>query len=153
MAADLSLIALIDQLVALFNRQSLDLPDGLFDRHSHLRLNGTPFEHMLGRPPGDPLVLLMTRGPAGYRFAVKALQHAVPDAHVERGEVEPGPDTGEAAWTVPLWLSGHLRSIGEPVDAVLRVRVVVSPGGSLAQADVAIDDAPLRRLREARLRE
>lgn len=153
MAGDASLTAGLDELVALFNRQGLDLPDGLFDRKTQFLLNGTPFEAMLGRSPTDPLVLMIARGPAGYRFAVKALQHAVPDARVERGEVEADTPSGDSGWIVPLWLSGHLRGTGEPVEVVLRARVAMSPGGSVSRADVAVDEATLDRLRAARLRE
>jgi hypothetical protein len=152
MAADAAVTARLDELVALFNRRSLDLPDGLFDRRTQFLLNGTPFEHMLGRPPGDPLVLMIARGPAGYRFAVKALQHAVPDARVERGEID--TDAGsERGWIVPVWLSGHLRGTGEPVEAVLRARLAVDPGGAVSRADLDMDAATRDRLREARLRE
>ncbi|MDH4062934.1 MAG: hypothetical protein OEW19_00935 [Acidobacteriota bacterium] len=153
MAADASLIAWIDELVALFNRQSLDLPHGVFDRRTQFLLNGTPFDHMLGRPPGDPLVLMIARGPAGYRFAMKALQHALPDARVDCGEVEQGQDAGDDAWIVPLWLSGHLRGTGDGVEAVMRVLVVRDERGVVTRADLALDAGIVERLREARLRE
>ena len=87
MAPDAALTTIVDRLIDLFNRQSLDLPDGLFTRHTQFRLNGVPFEDMLGRSPGDPLVLMLARGPAGYRFAAKAVQHAVSDARLQRGEL------------------------------------------------------------------
>src|SRR5262245_8098693 len=77
MAADAGLTAVVDRLIALFNRQSLDLPDGVFTRHTQFRLNGVPFEEMLGRSPDDPLVLMLARGPAGYRVTAKAVPHAV----------------------------------------------------------------------------
>jgi hypothetical protein len=144
------MIAQLDELIALFNRRSLDLPDGLFDRRTQFLLNGTPFEAMLGRPPADPLVLMIARGPAGYRFAAKALQHAVPDARVERGELE--PLTGSEGWTVPLWLSGHLRGTDEPVEAVLRATVVLA-GGAVTSADLVVDAPVVQALREARLRD
>ena len=117
MAAGPSMIAQLDELIALFNRRSLDLPDGLFDRRTQFLLNGTPFEAMLGRSPADPLVLMIARGPAGYRFAAKALQHAVPDARVDRGELE--PMAGLDGVMVPLWLSGRLRGTDRPVEAVI----------------------------------
>src|SRR4029450_6263596 len=87
MASAARLTAVVDRLIELFNRQSLDLPDGLFTRQTQFRLNGVPFEHMLGRSPDDPLVLMLARGPAGYRFTAKAVQHAVLDARLERGEL------------------------------------------------------------------
>jgi len=151
MAANATLIARVTDLVALFNRKSLDLPDGLFDRQTQFLLNGTPFEAMLGRSPSDPLVLMIARGPAGYRFAIKALQHAIPDARVEIGEVE---DTGQAeACVVPLWLSGQLRGTRSPVDVVVRVSVGATEAGSVTRADALIDPAMLEPIREAQLRE
>jgi hypothetical protein len=150
-AANPALAARLDDLVALFNRRSLDLPDGLFDRRTQFLLNGTPFEAMLGRPPADPLVLMIARGPAGYRFAVKALQHALPAARVERGELVQGDDeTGSV--TVPLWLSGRLRGSDQPIEAVLRADLVL--GGSIvSRADVALDPPLVALFREARLRD
>jgi hypothetical protein len=144
------MIAQLDELIALFNRRGLDLPDGLFDRRTQFLLNGTPFEAMLGRPPADPLVLMIARGPAGYRFAAKALQHAVPDARVDRGELE--PMAGLDGVIVPLWLSGRLRGTDRPVEAVLRATVVLA-GSSVSSADLAVDEGVVQALREARLRE
>ena len=151
MVANATLIARLTDLVALFNRKSLDLPEGLFDRQTQFLLNGIPFEAMLGRSPSDPLVLMIARGPAGYRFAIKALQHAIPDARVEIGEVE---DTGQAeACVVPLWLSGELRGTGSAVDVVVRVSVSATDASTVTRADALIDPAILEPIREARLRE
>lgn len=151
MAGGSEVAARIDQLVALFNRRSLDLPEGLFDRRTQFLLNGTPFEAMLGRAPDDPLVLMIARGPAGYRFVVKALQHAVPDARVERGEDL--RDDGEGGTcAVPLWLSGRLRGSNQPVETVLRAALAID-AGTVTRADVALDPALVPLLREARLRE
>jgi len=153
MAADPSLTARLDELVAQFNRKSLDLPDGLFDRRTQFLLNGTPFEAMLGRAPSDPLVLMLARGPAGYRFAVKALQHAVPDAVVERGETETAADAGHGDWRIRLWLSGHLRGTGDPIDTVLEARVEGGSPDTVTRVDLAMDDGVRARLAEARLRD
>lgn len=148
MSATVALLARIDELVALFNRRSPDLPDGLFDRRSQFLLNGTPFEAMLGREPTDPLVLMVARGPAGYRFAVKALQHAVPDLRVERANAV--QDHGDLLLIVPFRLSGRLRGSEEPVDTVVHVTVTLS-GETVARADAAIDAELLPPLRAARL--
>lgn len=149
MAAGQELGARIDQLVALFNRRSLDLPDGLFNRQTQFLLNGTPFEAMLGRAPDDPLVLMIARGPAGYRFVVKALQHAVPDARVERAEH--GQDgAGLGACAVPLSLTGRLRGSQQPIAAALHVALALE-GGTVTRADVTLDPALVPLLREARL--
>jgi hypothetical protein len=149
MAASGELTGRLDELIALFNRRSLDLPDGLFDRLTQFCLNGVPFEAMLGRAPTDPLVLMIARGPAGYRFVIKAVQHALPDARVERGHIEP-PEASDQ--TVPLWLSGRLRGTDEPLETVLRIALTFSERGSVARADLAIEPSTLARLREARLR-
>ena len=105
---------------------------------------------MLGRSPADPLVLMIARGPAGYRFAVKALQHAVPDARVERGESQDviEPDT----WIIPLWLSGRLRGSDRPIETVLQATLTLS-AGAVSHADVALDQQLVPLLREARLRD
>ena len=151
MAAGPDVAARIDELVALFNRRSLDLPDGLFDRRTQFLLNGTPFEAMLGRAPDDPLVLTIARGPAGYRFVVKALQHAVPDARVQRGEAtEDAGTSGTCA--ASLWLSGRLRGSHQPIETVLRAALTID-GGTVTRADLALDPALVPLLREARLLE
>ena len=149
MDAGPSLIARIDQLIALFNRRSEDLPDGLFDRRSQFLLNGTAFEAMLGRPETDPLVLMLARGPAGYRFVVKAVWHAVPDARVERADVEQHAAT---TMRVPCWLSGHLRDASEPADTQFDVDLTINAAGAVERASLTIDETRLARLREARLR-
>lgn len=153
MAADAGLTDRIDQLIDLFNHRSMDLPDGLFDRQTQFLLNGTPFEELLGRNPGDPLVLMLTRGGAGYRFAVKALQHAMPDIRVERGDIEALEGVVGGPCVVPLWLSGHLRGTGEAVETVTRVRVVMGGRGPVATANIDIEGETVTLLRQARLRE
>ena len=82
MAAAEDLIAAIDRVIALFNAKAMDLPDGFFDRRTQFVLNGSSFETLLGQPPNDPLVLMLARGPAGFRFTSKALQHAMPGCEV-----------------------------------------------------------------------
>ena len=77
------LTAAIDRVIELFNAKAMDLPDGFFDRRTQFVLNGAPFETLLGQPPNDPLVLMLARGPAGFRFTAKALQHAMPDARLQ----------------------------------------------------------------------
>jgi hypothetical protein len=141
------MIERLDQLIALFNKKGMDLPAGLFARTTQFLLNGTPYETLLGRSPTDPLILMLARGPAGYRFIVKAVQHAVPDAAVERGEVV---RDGEASCTVQLWLSGHLRGLSEPLNTVIRVALVLATDGSVHQAAATVEEPALDRLREAR---
>jgi hypothetical protein len=152
MAADESLTAKLDSLITLFNRKGMDLPDGLFDRRTQFVLNGAPFETLLGQPPTDPLVLMIARGPAGYRFAIKGLQHAVPDALVERGELHDTMVDGVRRVIGQLWLGGHLQGTGEAIDAVIDVALDVEPGGIVRVAATTVPEPALDALRAARLR-
>ena len=139
----------IDRVIALFNARSMDLPDGCFDRRTQFLLNGAAFETLLGQPPTDPLVLMLTRGPAGYRFMAKALQHALPDARVERGELVTNGDP--VRLTTRLWLSGTLRGSGEALNTVVGLTLTVSAPGRVEVAEATIDAGDLDRLRAARV--
>lgn len=152
MEADSRLVGHIDELIRHFNQRSLDLPDGLFTRHTQLRLNDTPFEAMLGRSPDDPLVLMLARGPAGYRFAAKAVQHAVPDASLERGEIAMTDSEGRIVVHTSCWLSGHYRGTGEAANDVFDVSLSVGAGGAVETMAVTLDAPAVARLRDARLR-
>jgi hypothetical protein len=146
MGASETLIAKLDELIALFNARRMDLPDGLFDRKTQFVLNGSPYETLVGRSPDDPLVLMLTRGPAGYRFAAKAIQHAVPDAKIERGDLA----SGDGTLATRLWLSGRLRDTQDSVETIVDVTLQVAVAGWVEQASVAIDAATLERLHRAR---
>jgi hypothetical protein len=150
MAAGAALTTLVDQLVELFNTRGMDLPDGYFTRNTQLLLNGVPFEEMLGRSARDPLVLMLTRGPAGYRFTAKAVQHAVPDAILQRGELEEVSDAGVQVMTGQCWLSGHFRGSGEPVELLIDIEFRLS-GGLLEHASASVDPTGLQRFQAARL--
>ena len=150
MAAGAGVSGLLDQLIDLFNRRSLDLPDGLFPRHTRFLVNGVAFEETLGRSPSDPLVLMLSRGPAGYRFTAKAVQHAVPDAHLRRGEAAETALDGANVVAARCWLSGRLRGSGDPIETVVDVTLRLR-GGTVDQAAAVIDAAALDKLREARL--
>jgi hypothetical protein len=151
MAAGEAVTTLVDQLVALFNERSMDLPDGSFTRQTQFMLNGVPFEAMLGRSPTDPLVLMLARGAAGYRFTAKAVQHAVPDARLERGELRETSDGPVSVVQGQCWLSGHFRGTGEPAELLIDVELRLT-GATLERANVTIDQALLQRVREARSR-
>lgn len=152
MEAGSRLVEHIDELIRHFNRRSLDLPDGLFTRHTQLLLNDVPFEAMLGRSPSDPLVLMIARGPAGYRFAAKAVQHAVPDATLERGEVAASDDNGRLMVRTSCWLSGHYRGTGHAANDMFDVAFIMARNGAIEKASVTLDELAVARLREARLR-
>ena len=85
----------LSSLVAFFGRGSLDLPDGTLTHDTVFRLNGVAYDNTLGRPVNDPLARLVGRGAGGYRFLVKALRFALPDARLEIGAlVRTSLDTG-----------------------------------------------------------
>lgn len=151
MAASARITHLIDELIDVFNRRRLDLPDGVFTRHTQLLLNGVPFEQMLGRPPDDPLVLMLTRGVAGLRFTAKAIQHAMPDADLQRGELDEASDDGHPLVTGKCWMSGHLRGVGERADVLVDFRMRFR-GATIANIDAMIDQQSLEQLQQARLR-
>ena len=133
----------------MFNARALDLPDGFFDRRTQFLLNGSSFESLLGRPANDPLVLMLARGPAGFRFAAKALQHAMPDARLERGDVVFDPDPVNV--TARLWLSGTLRGTGEALNTVVDVTLRLAAPGHVEVAEASMDPITLDQLRVARL--
>lgn len=132
----------IDEIIKLFNARKLDLPDGFFDRKTQFVLNGAPFETLVGQSPTDPLILMLTRGPAGFRFTAKALQHAVPDARIERLST---PD-------LALRLTGTLRGVNEPLDTVIDITLRSNEGGAVAVAEASVDETVLDKIRQARLR-
>lgn len=148
MATSEGVIAAIDQVIALFNAKKMDLPDGFFDRKTQFVLNGAPFETLLGRSPADPLVLMLARGPAGFRFTAKALQHALPDARLERGDVV--TDGHPLEITIKLWLSGTLRHSGEAVNAVVDVTLRLTSAGVVETAAAVVDEVTLEKIRQAR---
>ena len=146
MATAESLIAAIDQVIAFFNSRKMDLPDGFLDRKTQFVINGAPFETLLGQNANDALILMLTRGPAGLRFTAKGLQHAMTDAHVDRGEVAAEGSTV----TTKLWLSGRLRDTGETVNEVVGVTLRLNPNGLVETAEAVMDATILEKIRQAR---
>lgn len=148
MGAEEGVIARIDQLIDYFNRRKMDLPDGLFDRRTQFIVNGATFESLLSATPDDPLVMMLARGPAGYRFTVKALQHALPDAKIEPGEITREPQQLAAT----LWLSGTLRGTADTINVPVRVTLRLTASGAVEVAEATIDPGELQKIRDARLR-
>ncbi len=148
MATAEGVIAAIDQVIALFNARKMDLPDNFFDRKTQFVVNGAPFETLLGaaQSPNDPLILMLTRGPAGFRFTTKGLQHALPDARVARTDVTGGP----SEVTTTLRLSGTLRDSGEAIDSVVDVTLRLTPAGTIETAEARIEPGTLEKIRQAR---
>ena len=149
MATSESLVTAIDRVIEYFNTRRMDLPDGFFDRKTQFLINGTPFESLLSTAPNDPLVMMLARGPAGYRFTAKALQHAIPDAKLERGEV-----TAVDPITVvsKVWLSGQLRGTGEAVNALVEITLRLAAAGHVEVAEAVIEPSILNSIQAARLR-
>ena len=148
MAPAQTLIDAIDRIVEYFNARRLDLPDGFFDRRTQFVINGASFETLLGRSPDDPLILMLARGPAGYRFTIKALQHAMPDVRIARAGVQ---DAGDSRIDVELRLSGKLRGSGEAIDVAVPIALTLATAGQVEIADATIDGGVLDKIRQARL--
>jgi len=157
-AATEALIDAIDQVIAFFNARRMDLPDGFFDRKTQFLINGAPFETLLGQSPADPLVLMLTRGSAGFRFTAKALQHAIPDVRVDRPSTPPAQlvepaslrASGPSAVSFTLRLSGTLRNTGEAINAMADVTLSLNAAGVVETAAAVIDEPALSKIRDAR---
>jgi len=148
MATAQGVIDAIDRVIEYFNARRLDLPDGFFDRKTQFVINGAPFETLLGQPANDPLVLMLARGPAGFRFTSKTLQHAMPDAKLERGDVSEDAST----LRLQLWLSGILRGTSEAVNTIVPITLKFADAGHVEIAEATVEPAVLDQLRRARLR-
>lgn len=148
MATIEGLTVAIDQVIAYFNARKMDLPDGFFDRKTQFVINEAPFETLLGQSPTDPLILMLSRGPAGYRFTVTGVQHAVQDAHIDRGDITTDGDPFKVK--TQLWLSGQIRDTGEPINTVIGVTLKLSPSGAVEIAAAKMDESMLEKIRQAR---
>ena len=147
MAAPQGVTDAIDAVIDYFNNRKLDLPDAFFDRKTQFVINGAAFETLLSATPNDPLVLMLARGPAGYRFTAKALQHAVLDARVERGEI----NAGSSEISLTLWLSGKLRDTRQSINSLVTVTLRLTEAGLVNTADAVMDASDLEKIRQARL--
>jgi hypothetical protein len=142
---------LLSQLVALFNRGTIDLPERAVAAACVFRLNGRAYHEHLGRPAADPLVRLIACGPAGYRLLVTRLRYILEDAHVdlradERREDGPDPDTA----TVRATLSGRVRGLAGARCTECSIRASADDAGSIREIAVTIGDADLEMLMAAR---
>ena len=146
MAAAQDLTAAIDQVISYFNARKMDLPDGFLDRKTQFLINGAPFETLLGQNPGDALILMLTRGPAGLRFTAKGVQHALTDSHLDRGDIAADGSTV----TTRLRLSGRLRNTGETVNEVIDVTLRLNANGLVETAEAMMDATMLEKIRQAR---
>lgn len=136
----------VAEWVAIFNRGSLDLPDGMLHKDAVFRLNGIAYEDTLGRPVSDPLVRLVSRGPGGYRLLVKALQYTLgePEVALRNLDIRHGLATGH------IDLSGTLRDTGESFVGNADVVMTVDIDGHVTELAVQMDTDVVSRLQRAR---
>ncbi|MBM3778050.1 MAG: hypothetical protein FJW23_07395 [Acidimicrobiia bacterium] len=142
----MTLEARLDRLLGYLNRGVLDVPDGLIGKNTSYALNGTPYETLLGRSTDDPLVRLIARGPAGYRFAVQPLIRALEGLQVTLDDLTISGVTARAGLTV----SGLLRDVHSAFEDRFTLDLTLAPGGAVARADVTVAPASLDRLTTAR---
>lgn len=139
----------LSSLVGLFDRGSLDLPDGTLTHDTVFRLNGVAYDSTLGRPAGDPLARLVGRGAGGYRFLVKALRFALPDARLVIGALErTSLDAGCRLAGVGR-LEGTLRT-GEAFAADVDLAFTFDDLGRLRAIDAGMEPEPVARIQTAR---
>ena len=141
-----TLSARLQELIDALNRGRLDVPNGLLDRDATYALNGRPYEALLGRDPNDPLIRLIARGPAGYRFAAQALIRALGNPVLAVKYWEGAPPV----FGVDCRLSGSLRGSSDVVDCPVLIRLTTTLSGAVTTADVTIDAAVIAKLDRAR---
>jgi hypothetical protein len=91
---------------------------------------------------------MLARGPAGFRFTAKALQHALPDARIERSDLVTEGDPFKI--TTQLCLSGTLRDTREAVNTLVAVTLRLNVAGSVERAESQLDEPVLEKIRRAR---
>ncbi len=145
---------LADRLALLaqaFNEQRLDVPSGLLDRACVFRLNGVAYEDTMGRPVSDPIVRLVARGPAGYRFLAQALRYAIPDARVLIEDVVPA-DAGGRLASATVAVEGTPRGSSAPWRAGVAVALVIGAEGLVQELAAMMEERHVEAIREARRR-
>ena len=147
--ATTTLLDRLSELVALFGRGSLDLPVGVLTHDTVYRLNGVAYDDSLGRP-GDPLARLVGRGPGGYRFLLKALRLALPDARLAIGALERTSVEAGCRLAGLARLAGTLRGTGAAFDEPFALALEYDADGRLLAIDVTLDPAQVARLDAAR---
>ncbi len=142
----MNLISKLDQLVVYFNRRVLNVPDDLLNRNTQFLLNGVAYETLLGRSPTDPLVRMITRGGAGYRFAATAVLHALESARLTCGDFNVSAQRASGTFV----LSGVLRGTETNFKEVITVDLTLTNNGIISAASVHLSEEGLTQLRTAR---
>ena len=140
----------LTSLVALFDRGSLDLPDGTLTHDTVYRLNGVAYDSTLGRAAGDPLARLVGRGAGGYRFLVKALRFALPDARLAIGALERTSLDAGCRLAGGGRLEGTLRGTGESFATDVDLAFTFDDLGRLRAIDAGMDPEQVARIQTAR---
>jgi len=140
----------LTSLVALFDRGSLDLPDGTLTHDTVYRLNGVAYDSTLGRAAGDPLARLVGRGAGGYRFLVKALRFALPDARLTIGALERTSLEAGCRLAGDGRVEGTLRGAGEAFAADVDLVFTFDDLGRLIAVDAGVDPARVAQIQDAR---
>lgn len=140
----------LSALVGLFDRGSLDLPDGALTHDTVFRLNGVAYDASLGRPADDPLVRLVGRGPGGYRFLFKALRFGLPDARLAIGALERTSLETGCRLAGNARLEGTLRGAGGAFAADVDLAFTFDDLGRLTAIDAGLDPADVARIQAAR---
>jgi hypothetical protein len=140
----------LSSLVALFDRGSLDLPDGTLTHDTVYRLNGIAYDSTLGRAAGDPLARLVGRGAGGYRFLVKALRFALPDARLIIGALERTSLEAGCRLAGGGRLEGTLRRGGGAFTADVDLAFIFDDLGRLTAIDAGMDPGQVARIQDAR---
>jgi hypothetical protein len=140
----------LSALVALFDRGSLDLPDGALTHDTVFRLNGVAYDTALGRPATDPLVRLVARGPGGYRFLLKALRFGLPDARLTVAALERTTVDGGCRLVGRGRLEGTLRNTDDAFAAEVDLGFTFDEIGRLTAIDTGLDPLQVARIQTAR---
>ena len=137
-------------LVSAFNAHSLDVPDALLDRACVFRLNGVAYEETMGRPVTDPIVRLVARGSAAYRFLAQALWYAVPDAEVSLDPLVPEDGNRVPLASTMATVQGTLRGSEGRFRAKVAVALVIGESGLVQEVAAMMSEEQLEAIREAR---
>jgi hypothetical protein len=142
------------ELTALFNQQSADLPNRLLHDDCVFRLNGRAYHEQLGRPASDPLVRLIGRGPAGYRFLLTRLRYAMahPRLALDEATMQEQEYPDGRIVNARGTLIGTLRAQEGSVSLPCAVSVRASADGWVHELAVLIGDADVERIMAARYR-